>query len=295
MERVNLLKNSLRKLRAGLLSIDEVRFYFESVLERSVGFANEMSEYRDEIREYVWGDFMKYQEKILKAQKMLGSDKPRDFETCISLLNEAKSTRKKINNFIEVIKLIKSAQAEMKSLEMNLNSLWLQQMPSVKIIYRSIKDADRLLRQGSLLEAKAIIKSCITDIQGYDTLGSSIEKPDIEKERLIYLKKICKDTLSWSYLCSNQPQLEVSEKIVILLNELIDHGKMKLATRLIDDLEFYLKDRILFYDLIMNIEKDQLGYADNLNFAIKNYGWSGGINALLSIEIKKIKNSLTIS
>ncbi|MFM9951894.1 MAG: hypothetical protein ACKV1O_28445 [Saprospiraceae bacterium] len=296
MEKINLMKNLLRKMRVGLVTPDDVRRGFEGILEKSAAFIIEMQLFQTELRRYDWESYIEYQNAIIKSKKAIEQNKRQGFEDAIQFVAKAKALRKKINKLIEVLKLLNQAREHFKLLEMNLNSLWVQKMPSVVLLDKSIKDADMLIEAGKLLEAKAIVNSCITDIQELD--GSTMlekEGEDEQKTRLGRLENICRETLEWTYFCPNQPQLEVAGKVNVLLEQCIEKRQIKLVRRLTDDLEFHLKSRILFHTIIKDVPIIDEKLSGKLIGAIKKQGWEGGINCLLLHQTKMFASTIEVT
>lgn len=131
MEKVNLMKNLLRKMRVGLVNPDDVRRGFDGILEKSAAFITDMQLFQTELRRYDWESYIEYQNAIIKSKKAIEQNKRQGFEDAIQFVAKAKILRKKINKLIEVLKLLNQAREHFKLLEMNLNSLWIQKMPSV--------------------------------------------------------------------------------------------------------------------------------------------------------------------
>ncbi|MFN7116862.1 MAG: hypothetical protein ACK4TA_08695 [Saprospiraceae bacterium] len=294
METVNVLKNLMRKMRVGLVSAEDVRQGFDQVLEKSMAFSMEMELYKVEFRQYYWETYIYYENAIIEAKKAAEQSKRQGFETAMVWISKAKTLRKKINKQIEALQLLQQAREQFKRLEMDLNSLWLQQMPSVVLLKKSIEDADTLLREDKLLEANAIIRSCITDIQVFDQPGALAQEQAVQTDRLETLKVVCNNTIRWAQFCPVQPQLEVEGKISILLEELLQAGQIKLARRLIDDLEFYLKGRILFQQLLQDGSLDWEALSEKVATAMRQEGWEGGINCLLLHQTLQFRQSLLV-
>lgn len=285
MVKVNRLRNLLRKWRSALLTEDEVRTGFEEVLEKSVAYTEDFNSYRNELRMYNWDSLKAYQKCNTEAAQAIEQGTRPAFKQAILLINEGKKIRKELFLVIETVKELNKAKELLKSIERSIDSRWLKKMPSIVLLYRYLKEAEKLMKDQHFMEAKVLIQSCIQDINWAKAQENTSTTTLEDFENLV---EIFQHTYQWSLLAKG-PQLAIQGKVELLINELVENEQIKFAQRLVEDLRYISKDRISFYKILLTYQGSlSTAMEQDIKEALKNEGWIAGSNVLLTKKLTSV-------
>lgn len=290
MARVNVMRDALRKRRVNLFKDEDVIRVFRRVEEKMTRYTDNFEIFRSKLRKYEGGRLYMYQEKVFKVNRAIEEGL---FDDVIVLVSEGQQMRSEIDEGLDAIEAFDLASSLLKVLKLELNSKWLKQMPSILILEKALVEADELMKQGRYLQAKVLIKFCSIEVKDIKKNLSDIEL--LKKEEVIQkiqeLKMICQQTREFSkYL--TEDILEIEGRIEVVLYSFLDEGQIYLVGKLVEDLDFVLKDRRSFRDRMHFYHAITREKRLEIQQAIKASGWKGGVKEIFVEKFERFRKKL---
>lgn len=271
----------------------EVIAVFERVVDNMTLYLNDLDDYRNCLRKYEKGRLGKYEREIFSAKEKV--DK-RQYEEAMAQIARAKYLRQDIDESLDAAKAYDKAKQLIKFFKHEVNSKsLLERMPSILVIEKMLKEAERLMaaKEADYLQAQTLIEFCSIESQKTRAERGEAEELRIKKELIQSiddLKQVCSDTLAYKDECDSFP---IAGSIETTLIKFIEEGELKLVRKFVDDLSFVLKPRRSFRDRLHKYLDLAQQHEKGLRKALKQNGWVGGANFLLTLVNHRFMTQLT--
>jgi|GEM_PF-3804522 len=291
MAKINILRDAIRKKRVGLISQEEMIRVFQYVEERATAYTQNFSTYRNKLRKYEGGRLKLYESKVFEIGKAIAANK---FEKVIDIVAEARAIREDIEEGLDAIEAYDTAIELLKSLKNELGAKWLNQMPSIITLEKTLIEADQLMSEDGqdkkYQQALTLISFCAVETKRIkDSFEENIHGYLFQE--IDNLKEICKDTACFARSLKLE-SLEIEGKVEVMLAMFIEQEQLNLVRKLVDDLKFVLKGRKSFWERVKSHPEIVDAHRHEILEALKNGGWTAGANYILVQRSKEFKVKL---